>query len=110
MIWVLAFLAGTLFGSGVYLILQRDGIKLVLGLSFLLGAANLFLLTCSTFFGERAPYTSAGAEAGDPVPQALILTAIAIGFGTTALLVILLLSLQRRFSSLDVDEVSSLEH
>lgn len=109
MSWPIAFVVGILFGVGVLHVMQRDLIKLVLGFSLILGAANLFVLTCGTLAGGRAPYVSKGAEAGDPVPQALILTAIAIGFATTALLISFVLIISRRFQTLDADDVSELE-
>jgi multisubunit Na+/H+ antiporter MnhC subunit len=94
---VAAITAGFLFGTGTYLILYREPIKLVLGLSLISYGVNILLFTASTlrrglppiihdkaaFSGEIAPYV-------DPIPQALILTAIVISFGITAFLLTLL--------------------
>lgn len=109
MSWPIAFIVGILFGVGVLHVLQRDLIKLVLGFSLMLGAANLFVFTCGTLAGERAPYVSKAVKASDPVPQALILTAIAIGFATTALLISFVLLISQRFQTLNADDVSDLE-
>ena len=108
MSWILAATVGALFGVGAYHLLQRDAVKLVLGYSLLLGATNLFLLSCATFSGTEAPYSHVAAHAVDPVPQALVLTAIVIGFAVTAFLTALVLLIAWRLRTLDVDEISRL--
>ncbi|WP_373046843.1 sodium:proton antiporter [Vulgatibacter sp.] len=108
MTWLLALTTGAIFGVGVYLLLQRDAIKLILGFSLVLGAANLFLLGCSTFRGGEAPYVETAANAVDPLPQALVLTAIVIGFGVLSLLAALVLAVAWKLRSLDLDNVSRL--
>jgi multicomponent Na+:H+ antiporter subunit C len=84
-----AALTSILAGVGVYLLLSRTILRVVLGLVFLSYAANLAILAAGglrplapPLLGLRGPYV-------DPLPQALILTAIVIGFGTTALLLTL---------------------
>src|SRR5690606_33676443 len=104
--WLLCTTFAVLVAVGIFHVLQRDAIRLVLGFSLLLGAANLFVLLCSSFFGTRAPYVESGPAGGDPVPQVLILTAIAIGFGVTALLVPLVLASGQPQRAVDVDECS----
>ncbi|HLV60199.1 MAG TPA: NADH-quinone oxidoreductase subunit K [Fredinandcohnia sp.] len=99
-----------LVAVGIYNVLQRDAIRLVLGFSLLLGAANLFVLQCSAFFGHSAPYVHNAATGTDPLPQVLILTAIAIGFGVTALLIALVLTAERRLETADLDEISRLRN
>jgi multicomponent Na+:H+ antiporter subunit C len=106
--FLLALCTGAIFGVGIYLLLQRDAIKLVLGFSLVLGAANLFLLGCSTFRGGRAPYLAFAEDAVDPVPQALVLTAIVIGFGVVSFLAALVLVVASRLRTLDLDEISRL--
>jgi len=106
--WLLALTAGALFGVGTWLLLQRDAIRLVLGLSLLLGATNLFLFSCSVFRGAAAPYVPVAGQATDPVPQALVLTAIVIGFGVVAFLSALVLTVAWRMKTLDADAVSRL--
>lgn len=109
MIQILALLTGALFGLGVYHLLQRDTIKSVLGLSLILGAGNLFLLSCTTFTGNHAPYLPFLDDTVDPIPQALVLTAIVIGFGVQALVMALVLSIAFRLGTLDGDQVSRLK-
>ncbi len=75
---------------GLYLILMRRTFPVVVGLSFLSYAVNVFLFTMGRLTIDRPPILAAGAAAyTDPLPQALVLTAIVITFGMTALIVVL---------------------
>lgn len=92
-----ALLIGALFACGTYLVLQTSFVKILFGFIVLSNAANLVLLSMSgNPSGKAAPIVGpAPAEVNpaalvDPLPQALILTAIVIGFGVTAYLVLLL--------------------
>ena len=109
MSWLLALTTGALFGVGTWMLLQRDTLRLVLGLSLLLGAANLFLFGCGVYTGSAAPYVSTTEASVDPVPQALVLTAIVIGFGVVGFLAALVLTIARRMRTMDVDAVSRLK-
>ncbi|MFB6109500.1 MAG: sodium:proton antiporter [Halodesulfurarchaeum sp.] len=83
---VLAAFLGLLFATGTFLILRRDVIRVVWGLAILNQAANVYLVTMGGLSG-KAPIVSHGKVGGsitDPLVQALVLTAIVIGFGTTA--------------------------
>lgn len=98
--FMLALLVGVLFACGAYLILQRGQIKLVLGLSLLTHAVNLALFGTGTLTRGAPPIVSEETESlgaailfasyADPLPQALILTAIVISFGVTAFIVALI--------------------
>ena len=89
-------LIGVMTGTGVYLFLQSGFVRILFGFILLSNAANLFLLAMSgSPFGKQAPVVLDEAVGGslppvDPLPQALILTAIVIGFGLTAYLILLL--------------------
>lgn len=87
-----ALLVGVLFGCATYLILQRSFVKILFGFVVLSNAANLVVLGMSGRpDGRTAPIVLNPAAAhADPLPQALILTAIVIGFGMIAYLVLLL--------------------
>jgi multicomponent Na+:H+ antiporter subunit C len=87
-----AILVGVLFGCATYLILQRSFVKILFGFIILTNAANLLVLTMSGEpEGRAAPVLEGDWVARvDPLPQALILTAIVIGLGLTAYLVVLL--------------------
>lgn len=86
---LLAAAAAALCGIGTYLVLQRKLSRVIIGIGLLSHGANLLLLTS----GNRgiAPLIGSGdpADFADPLPQALVLTAIVISFGVTALLLAL---------------------
>ncbi len=89
----LALLVGVLYAVGTYLLLQRTLTRVVLGLGLLTHGANLLLLAAGGRAGA-VPFTgsedgSAGAGTADPLPQAMVLTAIVIAFGVTAFLLTL---------------------
>ncbi len=92
---VLALVSGALFTAAIYLILRRSIVKLVLGLILLSNGANLLIFTVSGLTRNAPPLipegmlTPLGASA-DPLPQALILTAIVISFGVLAFAVVLI--------------------
>jgi multicomponent Na+:H+ antiporter subunit C len=91
MMWETAILVGLLFGAAVFLILQASFVRILFGFILLSNAANLFVLAMSgPPEGKAAPVVRGGGPFVDPLPQALILTAIVIGFGMIAYLVILL--------------------
>lgn len=92
MILLTALLIALLFGTGVFLILQRRFIHILFGFGLLTHAANLFILSMSGYAEHQtAPIVSAlSKHSVDPLPQALILTAIVIGFGVSAYLVVLM--------------------
>jgi multicomponent Na+:H+ antiporter subunit C len=89
----LALLIGVLYAVGTYLLLQRTLTRVVLGLGLMSHGANLLLLAAGGSAGA-VPFvgrTDGGAGAGtaDPLPQAMVLTAIVITFGVTAFLLAL---------------------
>jgi multicomponent Na+:H+ antiporter subunit C len=87
-----ALLIGVLFAAATYLILQNSFVRILFGFIILSNAANLLLLSLSGDpSGKTAPIAGEETVAVvDPLPQALILTAIVIGFGVAAYLVLLL--------------------
>ena len=91
----LAVAIGVLTGSGVWLVLRQRTYQLVIGLSLLSYAVNLFIFSMGRLRVGAAPVLGPDgianpADYADPVPQALVLTAIVIGFATTALLLVVL--------------------
>jgi multicomponent K+:H+ antiporter subunit C len=83
---------GLLTTAGVYLVLRAQSFPVVIGLTFLSYAVNLFLFAMGRLVVDRPPIYSPGVTAyADPLPQALVLTAIVISFGMTALIVVLAL-------------------
>ena len=86
---------GILAASGVWLMLRPRTFQVALGLSLLSYAVNLFIFSMGRLKISAAPVINAGeavADYADPLPQALVLTAIVIGFATTALFLVVLLA------------------
>lgn len=83
---VFAVVIAVLIGVGVFLLLSRSIIRVVVGLSFISYGVNLAILTAGGLRQDSPPLLNEPAPYVDPIPQALILTAIVIGFATTALL------------------------
>lgn len=94
---LIAILIGLLFAVGVYLLLRRSILKFIIGIIFVSNATNLLLfLSAGVIPGKPAFIGGAGQEAdlvADPLPQALVLTAIVIGFG----IVVFTLALKYKF-------------
>jgi multicomponent Na+:H+ antiporter subunit C len=87
-----AILVGVLAAGGVFLILQRGLIRIAFGIVLLGHAANLMLLAAGGTFRREAPIAdqiAAVQAAGDPLPQAFVLTAIVIAFGVVIYMVAL---------------------
>ncbi|MGE0006037.1 MAG: Na+/H+ antiporter subunit C [Parvibaculaceae bacterium] len=105
---ILAAAIGVLTGSGVWLILRPRTYQLVIGLSLLSYAVNLFIVATGRLRDAAAPVLGADgaaspADYADPLPQALVLTAIVIGFATTALFLVVLLAARGLTGSDHVD-------
>ncbi len=108
---VYAFVAAGLFGCGVYMVLSRHIMRVILGLSLLTTAVNLVLFLAGRIRSAQPPLIREGAErlgeSADPLPQALILTAIVIGFALTVVLAALALRAYRAHGTLRSDEINS---
>jgi multicomponent K+:H+ antiporter subunit C len=94
--FVVAMAIGVLAGSGVWLILRPRTFQVAIGLALLSYGVNLFIFSMGRLVTDRPPIVDGQAvdpaAYADPVPQALILTAIVISFATTALFLVLLLA------------------
>lgn len=86
---VAALTVGVLVACGVYMVLRARTFPVVLGLSLLSYAVNLFLFFTGRLVTGAPPLAGGAAPTADPLPQALVLTAIVINFGMTAFVVIL---------------------
>jgi len=94
---IIAIAIGVLAASGVWLVLRPRTFQVAVGLSLLAYAVNLFIFAMGRLRMGVAPIVEAGRAAdpaayADPLPQALVLTAIVISFATTALLLVVLLA------------------
>ena len=88
---LLAIAIGLLTACGIFLMLRPRTFSLVLGLTLLSYAVNLFLFASGRLTMDAPPLIRDGASYTDPLPQALVLTAIVISFGMSALVVVLAL-------------------
>ena len=107
---ILAFVVGGLYASGVYMMMRRSIVKLILGLVLLGHAANLLIFTVGRLTRGRPPLIPVGATQpiepfADPLPQALILTAIVIGFGVQAFALVLIKRAYQTVGTDDLDEI-----
>lgn len=88
---LMALTIGVLTACGIYLILRARTFPVVLGLTLLSHGVNLFLFSMGRLTLEAPAVLSNSSEYTDPLPQALVLTAIVIGFAMTAFVVVLAL-------------------
>ena len=86
---VFALVIGALTASGVYLLLRARTFPVVVGLTLLSYGVNLFLFASGRLATGQQPILGSSASYADPLPQALVLTAIVIGFAMTAFVVVL---------------------
>ncbi|WP_306391533.1 Na+/H+ antiporter subunit C [Telluria beijingensis] len=93
---VISLAIGIVFGSGIWLILRPRSFQVLAGLMLMSYAVNLFIFVMGRLWVDAPPLTPAGstpnpALLADPLPQALVLTAIVIGFATTALYLVVMI-------------------
>lgn len=104
---VLAISVGVLFGSGIWLILRPRTFQLITGLLLMSYAVNLFIFAMGRLSVNKAPITPNThvdpTQFADPLPQALVLTAIVIGFATTALYLVMMIGARGLSGSDHVD-------
>ncbi|MEF8800629.1 MAG: sodium:proton antiporter [Halolamina sp.] len=108
--FVLAVVLGTLFAIGTFLMLRRDIVRVVWGVTIVSQTANVYLVTMGGL-GGGAPILGHGhapdtATVSDPLVQALVLTAIVIGFGTTALALVLTYRVYQEHGTIDLHTVA----
>jgi multicomponent Na+:H+ antiporter subunit C len=105
MILVFSIAIGLLFMAGVYLILKHDLIRVVGGMVLISNAANLFIMGSAVSRGD-APILPIDGEYSDPVVQALVLTAVVISFGVSALLLAIVYRVYLSHRTVDLDELT----
>lgn len=104
-----AITVGVVFGSGLYLVMQRNLLRFVFGLILLSGAVNVTLFVAGRLTRGVSPLIREGSTvppdgAANALPQALILTAIVIGFGLIVFALVLLLRTYERLGTVKTDE------
>ena len=101
---LISVVIGVMTASAVYLLLRARIFPVILGISLLGYAVNIFLFASGGLQLGSAPLVEHGfTQLPDPLPQALVLTAIVIGFGMTAFLVVLALRALCEFDNDGVD-------
>jgi multicomponent Na+:H+ antiporter subunit C len=104
--FLLAGVLAVLFSLGTFLVLRRDVVRVIWGITIISQSANVYLITMGGVGpGDGAPIVAHGGDpAGvtDPLVQALVLTAIVIGFGTTALALVLTYRVYEEHGTIDV--------
>lgn len=108
----LPIIVGLLYAAGIFLMLNRNFVKVLIGMAILGHAVNLFLFTISRLTrGKTAliPPDDQQIEGtfADPIPQALILTAIVIGFGIQAFAIVLF---RRTYQATGVHDINELNN
>ncbi|NPA68858.1 MAG: cation:proton antiporter subunit C [Chlorobi bacterium] len=117
-----AFLTYSIYGTALFLMLlglyavlmKKNLIKIVIGLSVADSGLHLLFVAVGYINGGTAPIFSpavagTGTVMTDPVPQALVLTAIVIGFGVTAVALALVVRLYRKHNTTNIDEIKNLK-
>src|SRR5690606_3363309 len=94
---VLSIAIGVLAGSGIWLLLRPRTFQVIMGLTLVSYAVNLFIFSMGRLTLGAPPvintdWAADASQYADPLPQALVLTAIVIGFATTALFLVVLLA------------------
>lgn len=111
---ILAIVIGALYAAGLYMMMRRSFVKLVIGLSLLGYAASLLIFTVNGVTRGQPPLVQEGMTQpvepfADPLPQALILTAIVIGFGVQAFALVLFKRTYQSTNTDDLDGIKSTE-
>ena len=109
---LLAVMVGTLYAAGIYMILRRSLVKLIIGIILLGNGANLLIFLLGRIAKGQPPIIPASSDTfveaySDPLPQALILTAIVISFGLQSFAIILVKRAHKVVKTDDLDEMNA---
>lgn len=109
---LLAIMVGTLYASGIYMILRRSLVKLIIGIILLGNGANLLIFLLGRISKGSPPIIPGDSKVfleaySDPLPQALILTAIVISFGLQSFAIVLVKRAHKVVKTDDLDEMNA---
>lgn len=107
---IYALCTGALFGIGVFQMLRRNVIRSAIGLTLVGNAVNLFLIYSGAYQGMIPAYAGLYGQHSDPLPQALILTAIVIGLGGFSFVLATLYIFAVRYGAADLDRIDRLKY
>ena len=110
MVVLLSLLVGLLYGTGLYMMLRRSLVKLAIGLALMSQATSLLIFTVAGVIRNAPPLIALGDSVlrgphADPLPQALILTAIVISFGVQVFVLVLI---RRSFEAVRTDDLDAM--
>ncbi|WP_028298166.1 Na+/H+ antiporter subunit C [Olivibacter sitiensis] len=111
---LLILLIGILYASGIYLLLRRSMVKVLLGIMLMSNGANILIFLLGRITKGKPPVIDEASKIftdiyADPIPQALILTAIVIGFGLQSFAIVLLKRVYSIINSDDLDDLNTPE-
>lgn len=111
---LLAIASGGIFAASIFMLLRKNLIRVAIGVVLITNATNLTILTLGRLTSANPPFIEAGADTAHPgiansMPQALILTAIVIGFGLLAFALILIYRHYQETDTVVVDEMNIAE-
>ena len=109
MILAVSVVIAVIFASGAFLILQRDLLRLIVGILLISNSSILFVMASGLSRGEAPIYPLESASPSDPLVQAMALTALVIGSSTAALLLALVYRLYVSHRSIDIEDLSTAE-
>ena len=110
MTFAISLAISVIFGAGAYLLLQRNLIRVVLGIILISNAANLFIVAAGVSRGQPPIHPLPGASpVSDPLVQAMVLTAIVISSSVATLLLTLSYRLYTSHQSIDIEDISAAE-
>lgn len=109
---LLALMIGVLYGTGIYMMLRRSLVKLIIGIILIGNGANLLIFLLGRITRGAPPIIPGTAKEivgafADPVPQALILTAIVISFGLQSFAIVLVKRAHTVVKTDDLDEMNA---
>jgi len=111
---LLAITIGLLYASGIYMMLRRSMVKLIIGIILIGNGVNFLIFVLGRITKGSTPIIPADSNTfieayADPVPQALILTAIVISFGLQAFAIVLIKRVYKVVETDDIDQISHTE-
>ncbi|MDT0295280.1 Na+/H+ antiporter subunit C [Mesonia ostreae] len=112
--FLLAIMTGILYAAGLYMMLRRSLVKLIIGLIMISNGANLLIFLLGRITKGNPPIIEESSDVftsiyADPLPQALILTAIVISFGLQSFAIILVKRAYKVVKTDDLDEMNTLD-
>lgn len=109
MIFAVSVAVAVIFGSGAFLVLQRDLLRVVVGIVLVSNSAILFIIAAGLSRGNAPIYPIGGGAVSDPLVQAMALTALVIGSSVAALLLAVVYRLYLSHGSVDIEDIFRME-